>query len=192
MSYKERILDVGLSNHGYITLDSIRKQNIPTIYLSRLEKAKEITRLCKGIYLLNGYQEDKFYTNSLYFSNAVFSRRSALYLNGLTNRQLETIEANFPYNQNTSRIITMKCYRVNETLYSLGKTEVKTPFDNIVKTYDKERCICNLFLFDNFDNEEKSFAVKAYKACGIDYDKLFEYADKLGVYTQIKSIFEVI
>ena len=192
MNYKEKIIGIGHSNNGYITVDWVRKFNIPTIYLSRLVAAKEISRLYNGIYLLNGYQEDEFYTNSLRYENVVFSRRTALYLNGLTNRQLEIVEGNFPKNYNTSRITNMKCYRVNEPIYSLGKTEIKTPFGNIVKTYDKERCICNLFLYDDFDNEEKSFAVKSYKASGVDYDKLFEYADTLGVYTQIKSIFEVI
>lgn len=192
MKYKEKIINLGQKNNGYITFDFVKKLNIPTIYISRLEKTGEITKLCTGIYLLNGFAEDEFYTNSLHYSNAVFSKRSALYLNGLTNRQLEVIQANFPKEYNTSKIITMQCSRVNQLLYSLGKMEIKTPFGNTVKTYDKERCICDLFLYDDFDSEEKTFTIKSYKESDVDYDKLFDYAEKLGVHIQIKSVFEVL
>jgi hypothetical protein len=152
----------------------------------------ELKKLASGIYLLAGFVEDEFYTAGLRFGCAVFSRRTALYLNGLTNRQLEGIEMNFPSNYNTTGIEKIKCYRVMGRTFEVGIGEAETPSGNIVKCYDKERCICDLFYYDDSDTEEKTFAIKAYKKSGADFDKLFDYAEKLGVLVQIKSIFEVL
>ncbi len=188
----DEIIKIGEINDGYITSREVNARGIPTVYLSRMVTDRIINKLSYGIYILNGYPEDEIYTAALRYNRAVFSRRTALYLNGITNRQFECIEANFPAKYNTSKVQGMKCYKPCDELYELGKVLAVTPLGHAVKSYSIERCICDLFYYDDFDIEDKSYAIKAIDKNKINYDKLFSYAKIMRVLPQVKSVFEVI
>lgn len=188
----DKIILIGKLNGGYITSREVNESGIPTVYLSRMTNDKILYKVSYGIYLLNGYPEDEIYTISLRYNKAVFARHTALYLNGMTNRQIERIEANFPAAYNTSKVQTVKCYKPCRELYALGLTVTKTPLGHEVRSYNIERCICDLFYYDDFDIEEKSYAIKIVDKNKIDYDKLFSYAKTMKVLPQVKSVFEVI
>lgn len=186
----EKILK--LQRNGYILAKDLKENNIPSVYLTRLERMNEITKVHRGIYVLNDVVEDQLYIKALTYSDLIFTNRTALYLNELSNRQLTEIDVAFPFGRNTT------CYGLNsfisrkEIVYNTGITEVLTPSGNLVKCYDKERCICNLFMYNVFDEEEKAYAILEYKRKYLNLDKLYEYAKILGCYYQIKNIFEVI
>ncbi len=188
----DNIITIGKANNGYITSKEIIEKGIPTVYLSRMLAAKTLNRLSYGIYILKGYPEDELYTLGLRYNRAVFARHTALYLNGMSNRQMERIEANFPSTYNTTKIRNLKCYHPNDQLYRLGMVTISTSMDHKVKTYNVERCICDLFYYDDFDVEDKVYAIKTVDKNKIDYDKLFYYAQKMNVLLQVKSVFEVI
>ncbi len=192
MNYIDKIILIGKENGGYVVGKNITSKGIPSIYLSRLSKQGVLRYLARGIYILSEYPEDEIYTLSLRYTMAVFSRRSALYLNGMSNRQLDQIEANFASNYNASNIQRIKAYRIDKELYELGQTCVKTPLGHEVKSYNVERCICDLFYYDDFDIEDKAYAIRAIDKSKIDYDKLFFYAKNMKVLSQVKSVFEVI
>ena len=192
MSYIERIYQIGKENNGYITNKDLLGKDIPTIYLTRLSRNGLISRIDNGIYLMNEYFQDDFYTLSLKYSRMIFCRKSALYLHDLTNTQIEYLQGNFPYGYNITNVQGVKGYVVGKTKYSIGICNIKTPLGNIVKTYDKERCICDLFIYNDFDNEETRYIIRSYKEGGINRDVLYSYAEKLGVLEKIKAIFEVI
>lgn len=186
------IIKIGKSNGGYVTSCEVNENKIPTAYLSRMTAEKTLRKLSYGIYILDGYPEDEIYTVSLRYTRAVFARYTALYLNGMTNRQIERIEANFPAAYNTSKVQNIKCYKPCRELYELGISKVKTPLGHEVKSYNIERCICDLFYYDDFDIEDKSYAIKTLDKSKIDYDKLFSHAKIMKVLPQVKSVFEVI
>ena len=113
-------------------------------------------------------------------------------MQGLSNSQLNILEACFPFGTNPT-YIPVKCYVTRDKkLYELGIEYVETPSGNKVKCYDKERCICNLFLYDVYDDELKSYAIKEYKKNYLNVEKLYKYAEELGCYKIIKTIFEVL
>lgn len=192
MRYADQIMQIGISNGGYVTCYEVIAHGIPTVYLTRMIRDKVLTKLTNGVYLLDGYVEDETYTFFLQYKKAVFSRRTALYLNDMTNRRLEYIEANFPSNYNTAKISALRCHRVAGQLYEMGKTVVSTPFGHKVNSYNCERCICDLFYYDDFDIEEKSYAIKSVEKTKIDYDKMFAYAKQMKVLAQVKSVLEVL
>ena len=192
MSYVNQIYNLGIKNNGYITNKMLLENNIPTIYLSRLLSKGMIDKIEQGIYLLKDYFEDDFYTLSLKYSRLVFSKKTALYLNELTNQQLEYLEGDFPTGYNVSNVKNIKSYVVSNKKYNIGLTEVITPLGNKVKCYNKERCICDLFVYNKNDIEEVKYVIFNYKEMGINYDLLYEYAEELGVKDKVKSIFEVI
>lgn len=186
------IVKMGKTNGGYVICSEIKQCSNPRVYLSRMVKQGFLNKISQGIYILNGFPEDELYSYALRYNRAVFSRHTALYLNGMTNRQLERIEANFPRGYNTEKIREIKCYRTSQELYELGQIDALTPLGHKVKSYNIERCICDLFYYDDFDVEEKAFAVKTIIKADIDYDKIFEYAKRMKVLAQVKSVFEVI
>lgn len=109
----------------------------------------------------------------------------------MSNTSIREIEANIPFNYNPHRIENIKIKRVNSKLYNLGKTFLKTSFGNLVPTYDKERVICDIYAKNDLDLESVSFAINKAISTGIDYEKLYEYSKQIGVYEQVKYIWEI-
>ena len=170
----------------------LKENNIPSVYLTRLERLNTINKVHRGIYVLKDVVEDELYINSLVYNDLVYTNRTALYLNELTNRQLNEIDVAFPFGRNTTYYGFKSFISRKEHVYRTGISEVTTPSGNVVKCYDKERCICNLFLYDIYDEEEKAYAILEYKRRYLNLEKLYEYAKILGCYEQVMNIFEVI
>ena len=62
-----------------------------------------------------------------------------------------------------------------------------------MRAYDKERCICDLFLRpDEYDAEERVYAIEEYRARSLDLEKLYSCAKQFGVYEKVKNVFEVL
>lgn len=189
MSYRETIREMGINNGGYVILRDATKAGIPSAIVSRMAKEGELERISSGIYLLPDHYEDELYEISKRYSHAVYCRRTALYLHGLANRTIERIEANFPNYFNTKKIEKVTCYQPRKMIYELGIGEVETPFGNKVKAYDVERCLCDLFYYyDDFEWEERAYALKEVDAKKIDFRKLYEYAEKLNVVKEITMV----
>ena len=178
-------------NQGYITNKTVKKMGIPTIYLTRMVKNKEVNKVDRGIYVLPHVFDDVLYTYYLKYQKIIYTGNTALVLNGMSNRSLRKIEANVTYNYNTHRITEIDVSRVNETVYNLGKVFIETEFGNQVPTYDKERLICDIFIHENLDNEALNYAIKSARSKKINYEKLYEYAIKLNVYEKIKLLLEL-
>lgn len=191
MNYKDTIIDYMSKNQGYITNKTVKKMGIPTIYLTRMVKNKEVNKVDRGIYVLPHVFDDALYTYYLKYQKIIYTGNTALVLNGMSNRSLRKIEANVTYNYNTHRITEIDVFRVNETVYSLGRVFIETEFGNQVPTYDKERLICDIFIHENLDNEALNYAIKSARSKKINYEKLYEYAIKLNVYEKIKLLLEL-
>lgn len=182
-----------LNKNGYIFTKDVTDNNIPTIYLTRLCEKEEIMKISRGIYILPEYVEDELYVNYLKNKDLIYTNNTALYLQGLTQKQFDKFQVNFLYGKNVSKIKNLD-YKVlrNKTVYELGKEFVLTPMGNLVPCYDKERSICNLFMNNFCDEEVKAFAIREYIKRYLNIDKLYDYAKKLKVYEKIKNIFEVL
>lgn len=191
MPHRETIINYMKINNGYITNKAVKALGVPTIYLTRMAESKQINKVDRGIYVLPTIFEDELYTYYLKYQKIIYTGNTALVLNGMSNRSLSNIEANVTYNYNTHRITEINVYRVNETIYNLGKVFIETEFGNHVPSYDKERVLCDIFIHDNLDNEALNYAIKTARSKKIDYEKLFDYAIKLNVYEKIKLLLEI-
>lgn len=182
-----------LNINGYIFNKVLKDNNIPTVYLTRLCKKGVIKKVTSGVYILSDYIEDEFYINYLKNKDLIYTNNTALYLQELTLKQLETYQVNFYYGKNVSNVRNLE-YKVlrNKVIYELGKEFVVTPMGNLVPCYDKERSICNIFMLNFCDEEVKAFAIKEYKNKYLNINKLYDYAKKLNVYEDVKNIFEVL
>ncbi len=190
---KLEILKLIDDNNGYLTSQLIKKHNIETVYITRLVKENKLFKLARGIYISSKGIEDFLYINSLLHSNLIYSGDTALFLNGLSNKQVPEYEAMVKYGMFVPTIDNMKIYCTRKNTYSLGIIEIETMFGNKVKCYDKERCICDLFLRpDHYDYEDRTYAINEYNNYYLNIKKLYEYASKLGVYNEVKNVYEVI
>lgn len=189
---KESVLKIAEMNNEYLYSTIIKNNNIPTIYLTRLVREGKLTKLHRGIYITDNGIEDVFFINSILYSNLVYSGDTALYLNHLSNREYEKYEASVPYGKNLPKIEHYTIRQSRKSTFYLGIMEVLTPFGNKVKCYDKERCICDLFIRDDFDYEDRVYAINEYKKNYMNLKKLYDYAKELGVYDEIRNVFEVI
>ena len=189
MNYKQRIIDIGNENNGYITRKQVEEANIPTVYLTKLVNEGIIDRLEKGIYLLEGYDEDQLYTLSLLYSKIVYSRRTALFLHDMTERLMDKLEVNLPrsYNSGNMQEVILP-FNVTGKKYNVGIVEVETSYGNKVRTYSRERCICDFFLRKKVDFEEMKFAINEYINVVNDMSELLSMAKNFNIEQEVRNV----
>lgn len=192
MMDKKAIIDIAKQHNGYIYSSIISDNAIPTIYITRLVNERKLRKIYRGIYILNDCIEDPFYVYSLVYSRIVYSDQTALFLNGLSNSHLMAYHASIPYGTHVPSIDNFNFFQSRKETFSLGIEQIKTPFGNYVKCYNKERCICDLFSNRELDFEDRNYAINEYKSNYLNLKKLYEYAKQLGVYDKVSIVFEVI
>lgn len=193
MSHVDTAIEMARNNGGYLILKEAVESGIPTAAISQMTRNGKFEKAAPGVYLLPDCLQDELYEMAVRYKSLVFCRSTAIYLQGLSNRRLEKIEANFPSHFNTNRLTGIVCHYPSERLYKLGICEVETPLGHMVKGYDVERCLCDLFYYrDDFDPEERVYALENVDRRKIDFPKLLTYARELKVEKEIMTIMEVI
>lgn len=96
--------------------------------------------------------------------------------------------------QTISRALRAKltCFYVKDAIFSLGQTNAKTQFGNIVPCYDMERTICDM-VRDRARVDDETFlsVIKNYASSGKkDLSKLGHYAEVMGLSRKISSLME--
>ena len=171
-------------NNGYITSKELDMFDIHRMYLSIMQEKGIIEKVSPGIYIDSNKIEDNYYVFSLSMPNVIFSHMTALYFHGLSIKapnDVYDITVKRSYNSNHLR--KHNVFYVDNDIYELGLTEIETPMGNKVKTYDVERCICDIIRSKNrMDSEHVKHSVREYlKRKDKDLVKLSLYAEKLGV-----------
>ena len=188
-----KIIEIAKKKNGFLTNNDLKNNNIPTIYIYRLAKKEVFKKIEKGIFILNGYVEDEFYVIHLLYPKVVFCFETALYLNNLSNNQFSGYFGVVSYNDNAPKYSGLHIKRSRKNTIELGVTYIETPFGNKVKCYDKERCICDLFINkEEYDYEDRIYAINEYKSKYLNIKKLYEYAKTLKIYDEVKNVFEVL
>lgn len=183
------------SNGVLKTSDAVNAGISKTYFLEYIKKYGFV-KIANGIYLSNTAWEDGMYILQSQHSKAIFSHETALYLLGLTEREPFKYEVTVPRGYNTSSLKekNAKPYTVKKELYTIGITELKTPMGNIVKSYNAERTICDVFKPNcNIEIQDKQFAVKEYlRNSQKNIFKLMNYAKTLCVEKQLRQYLEVL
>lgn len=186
--YIESIKGIMSANNGYVTSKQITELGIHRMYLNMMVDQNIIERVTNGIYLDVNKMVDSYYVFSISTPNVIFSHITALYFHGLSikvpnNKWDITIKRDYHNPKITKHCI----FYVNEDVYSLGLTEIETPKGNKVRTYDVERCICDIIRSrKRMDIEHVKYSVKEYlKRKDKNLIKLSKYADRLGVKEEV-------
>lgn len=190
---KNIIFDIMNKNHGYITTKETTSKGIHRMYLKKMCDDGVVERVGTGIYIEKNIIPDYFYILSLELPNVVYSHMTALYFYNLSikapNDSFDITVPNDYYNYKLKKHNVFYCDRES---YEIGMTYVQTPMGHSVKTYDIERCICDIIKSKNrMDFELVKYSIKAYlKRKDKDLNKLSLYAKKLGIVKEVANYLE--
>ncbi len=196
MTDEEKVLELLKNSNGIIKTSLLKKENISKMSLTRLVQKGLIERIERGLYIDNNIIEDNYVVFQHICNKAIFSHSTALYFHQLSDRTPIKLMSTVPSNYN-SRLLKDNNYvffYLKEELYEIGKTKIKTPFQNEVYCYDLERTICDIIRNkDKIDASLFSDAMKRYvERKDKNIIKLYEYAEKLNIIEKVKNYMEVL
>lgn len=180
-------------NNGYVTSKLISELGIHRMYLNIMKEKGIIEKVGNGIYIDSNKIEDNYFVFSLELPNIIYSHMTALYFHGLSIKVPDDkFDITVPNNYFNYKLKNHNVFYVDKEVYSLGLTEVETPFGNKVRVYDIERCICDVIRSKNrMDSEHVKYSIREYiKSKDKDLVKLSKYADKIGVKEEVMNLLE--
>lgn len=182
-------------NNGYLLSAVANENGISKTALSKYVKEKGLERIARGIYIIDDVWPDELYIMQARNKAVIFSGETALYLHGLIDREYSEICVSVPTGYNASHLKTgnVQVKYASKNSYGLGVCSVPSTSGNMVKVYDRERCICDL-ISDRKKIEVQNFqtAMKGYMSGkGKKLSRLIEYAEKLGVRDEVMRYVEV-
>ena len=196
MKNAELIMRMAKENNGVITSAKVTESGLSRGTLKYLTDIGKLERSARGVYILPEVWDDEIYNLQVQFKRGIFSGETALFLNDLTDRTPNNYQMTFPigYNVTSLKNENVKAVRAAKKLYELGITTVLTPGGNPVRTYNKEKTLCDILRGrSNTDIQIVSDAFKQYvRSENINIPLLSEYAKILRVEKKLRSYLEVL
>ncbi len=195
MNKYEYMYELLQENNGYLFTAQVEKSGISRTYLAKFVTENDLEKVVKGIYIAQDTWLDELYILQLCNPKIIYSGETALYLQGMVDREYSDICITVPprFNQTRLRSKGVVVHQEKQELYQLGVIEVETNYGNIVRTYDKERCICDVIKYrrkievQQFQTAIKSFMRDKDK----DMSKLMYYGEQLKIQDEIMKYVEM-
>lgn len=183
-------------NHGYLLTSLAEKNNISRTYMMCYVKEHDLEKITRGIYVTDDVWPDELFILQARNPSVIYSGETALYLHGLIDREYAQICITVPKGYNATRLktVNVRVKYVPKEIHEMGVCSVPSSSGNKVKTYDKERCICELI------KDRKKIEVQNYQTALKDYmagneknlSKLLEYAEILKIREEVMKYVEVL
>ncbi len=182
-------------NNGYLLSAMANENNISRTVLSKYVKEKGLEKVARGIYITDDVWPDELYIMQVRNKAVIFAGETALYLHGLIDREYSEICVSVPTGYNASHLKTgsVQVKYASKNSYGLGVCTVPSTSGNMVKVYDRERCICDLISdrkkvdVQNFQTAMKVYMLGKCKKLS----RLVEYAEQLGMRDEVMKYVEV-
>ncbi len=183
-------------NYGYLIASQVIEKGISRTALSQYVKDEGLERVARGIYMSDDIWPDELFILQARSEKIIFCGETALFLHGLIDREYSEICISVPRGFNVSHIKcdTLQVKYPSKKIHALGVCQVPSSSGNLVRVYDKERCICDLIKErSNMEVQNFQTAIKEYVS---DKDKklnrLIQYAQILGVRDEVMKYVEVL
>ena len=188
----DRLVEEG---NGYLRTALVLQNGVSKRTLSRYIQKRQMERATHGVYMDKDAWPDDYFLLYLRNSRIVFSHESALYLNGLMDREPSTTTVTVPKTYNSTHIskLGVQVIHAKSEWYVVGLTNIQTNFGNTVPVYDRERTICDI-VKNKKEIEIQTFqtAMKEYMSSrGKNLGNLISYAKVLGVESKVRMYTEV-
>ncbi len=195
MNNEHKILDL-FRTKKYITTKEVENVGISRRFLGFLVAKNKIIRLSRGIYTLPNELEDDYFIIGNKSKYAIFSNLTALYFHGLCDRipVKYDVTVKSGYKGSLQKNDNINLYYVKKENFELGLTTIETNYGNNVRVYDVERSICDIIKNKNkLDLELFNKAIRNYYySKNKNIIRLYDYAEKLGIYEKVRNTFEVL
>ena len=198
MTKKEKIENFIEKYNGYLITSLVCNEDISKTYVAQYIKEHGMEKVSRGLYITDDVWPDELFILQQRNSAVIYSGETALYLHGLTDREYSSVCVTVPQGYNASHLkqndfdVAVK-YAAQE-LYKMGICEIPSSSGNLVKVYDKERCICDLIM--NRNKYEVHWFQTAIKKYMLSKDKqlsqLIIYADRMGIRDEVMKYVEVL
>ena len=183
-------------NNGYLLTSMVMEKGITKPYLAKYVKENDLEKVARGIYITEDVWPDELYIMQARNRAVIFSGETALYLHNLLDREYSEICITVPkgYNATHLRADHVQIRYAVKDFYELGVCMVPSICGNMVKVYDRERCICDLISersrieVQNFQTAIKEYMTSKDKRLS----KLIEYAERLGIRDEVMKYVEVL
>lgn len=191
MNKNEMMVKYSNDNEGIIRLKDIIDLGISKQYCLEFLKKNNYERIARGLYVSADLWVDDFYVLSYKYSKAVYSHETACYLLDMSDREPLYYSVTLPYGYKVDYLTKqgIKVYTSTNDRYQVGIIEVTTPNGHVVRCYDPERTICDIFRI-SIDPQDKQVAVKEYLKKYKNISKLVQYAEIFKVDNKIKLYLE--
>lgn len=183
-------------NNGYLFSSDVEKLGISRTSIANYVRKNSMEKVAKGVYITTDSWEDNLYIMQKKYSDIIFSGETALYLHQMIDREYSVVSVCVPRGFSGSRLREkgVVIHQESTDEYGLGMTEVTTNLGNIVRAYNRERCICELiknrkeYEVQMFQTAIKEYMGSRYK----DLSLLSKYAEKLKIYDEVMKYVEVL
>ena len=182
-------------NNGYLITSKAVSAGISKPSVSKYIKDHEMEKVAHGIYVLEDVWPDELFVLQERNKNIIYSGETALYLHGLIDREYSRICFTVPTGYNVEHIKNRnKDVRyVNADILEMGSCEKPSCSGNLVRLYNKERCICDLI------KDRKKYELQLYQTAIKEYmtsknknlQLLVDYAVKLGIRDEVMTYVEI-
>lgn len=183
-------------NNGYLFCSEIESLGISRTYISEYIKANNMEKVAKGIYITNDTWPDELFILQKKYPDIIYYGETALYLHQLIDREYSEIIVCVPRGFSGSRLRQkgIVIHQEKTETYELGVTTVHTSLGNTVKTYNKERCICDLIKNKNkIEIQNFQSAIKDYmRTKEKNLSQLVLYAEALKIRAEVMKYVEVL
>lgn len=183
-------------NHGYLLTALAEKNQISRTYVMKYVKAHSMEKVAQGVYIADDVWPDELFILQIRNPSVIFSGETALYLHGLIDREYTEVCITVPNGYNATRLKrdNVRVKYVPKEIHGMGVCDVLSISRNMVRAYDKERCICELI------KDRKKYEIQNFQTAVKDYmsrkeknlSRLLEYAEKLKIRDEVMKYVEVL
>ena len=192
-----RIEKIAEETAGIVTTKQIEQAGIFRGMIRHFVDEGLLIREAKGVYSLTKEYPDEYLLIQRRSDKMIFSYGTALYLWGMSDRVPHIVDVSVPQGYNGSRILkdnpSLRIHYVKKENWNIGITETMTTLGNVVKLYDKERCICDLIMLKKeVDKQLYVQAVKEYFNGDYNVRKILKYAKLFHIEEKIRDYMDVL
>jgi len=192
---EEKIVKIITYYGGFVRARQIELAGVPRTHLKPMVDSGKLIKQARGIYMLPDSSIDEMAILQRSYANIIFSHTTALYLHNLTDRAPLNYTVTLPMGYNIKSLSgkNISCVYVKRDLWNIGVTKIRNAFGEMVKTYNKERTICDIIKKRNFSDIQvitdaiKRYLLRTDKDLLLlsKYAKLFRIEKRLRVYLEI-------
>jgi len=134
-------------NNGVLKTSEASALGISRAYFGEYVRKRELERVSQGVFMSADAWEDGMYLLQARFPQAIFSHETALFLLELADREPLQYTVTVKSHRNATSICAqgVKAYQVQAALHEDGIIKVPSPAGHMVRAYNAERTICDLF-----------------------------------------------